>query len=135
LTRQEELFYDDEHHALRRVVEDGKGYKKSAAHLWPSMKVESAYSKLKHAVNGTNGESLKFGEIAELCTFNERYDGLYWLADRCMHKRPDPKIVTDEERRLVHVIESATDTMKHALRELERMRERESSAPALAAVR
>ena len=63
MARQEELFYDDEHHALRRVIEEGGGYKKTAAHLFPDMKAESAYSKLKHAVNGTNGEVLRFGQV------------------------------------------------------------------------
>lgn len=134
MARQEELFYDDEHHALRRVIEEGRGYKKTAAHLFVDMKSESAYSKLKHAVNGTNGEVLRFGQVIEICIFNERYDALYFFADRCMHNRPDPKVVKNEEKRLVQVIESATDTMTKALRELDRLRDREG-APAFAVVK
>jgi hypothetical protein len=119
---QDELFYDDEHHALRRMVEEGKGYKKTAAHLWPDMKIESAYSKLKHACNGTNGESLRFGQVIEICNFNERYDALYHFCDRVTHHRPAPKLLRKEEARLVDVIENAASTVAKALRELERVR-------------
>jgi hypothetical protein len=125
---QEELFYDDEHHAVRRVIEEGKGYKKTAAHLWPDMKAESAYAKLKHAVNGTNGEALRFGQVVEVCLFNERFDALYFFCDRCMHQRPPRKVVKEEEVRLVSVIEQATGTLHSALAELQRLREREAKA-------
>lgn len=131
---QAELFYDDEHHALRRVIEEGHGYKKTSAHLYPDMKAESAYSKLKHAVNGTNGELLRFGQVIEICTFNQRFDALYYFSDRCVHERPNPKIVKDEERRLVHVIDAATATLSSALRELERIRQRETTQGGLAIV-
>ena len=47
---QEQLFYDDENHALRRMIEDGKGYKATATFLWPDMKMESAYARLKDCV-------------------------------------------------------------------------------------
>lgn len=131
---QAELFYDDEHHAVRRVIEEGKGYKPTALHLWPDLKPETRYAKLKHAVNGTNGEVLRFGQVIEICTFNERFDALHYFADRCMHERPNPKIVKDEERRLVNVIDAATSTLNHALRELERMRKRETPQGGLAVV-
>lgn len=131
---QEQLFYDDEHHALRRVIEEGKGYKRTASHLFPDMKPESAYAKLKHAVNATNGESLRFGQVIEACIFNERYDALYYFCDRCMHQRPPRKLVKEEEVRLVQVIEGASGTLRHALDALEELRKRETS-PTLAAVR
>lgn len=134
MQNQAELFYDDEHHALRRAIEEGKGYKATALHLFPDLKPESRYAKLKHAVNGTNGEVLRFGQVIEICTFNERYDPLYYHADRCMHERPVPKVVKDEQRRLVSVIESAGATLKSALTELERIREREASQGGLAVV-
>ena len=132
MINQSELFYDDEHHALRRTIEDGKGYKATALHLFPDLKPETRYAKLKHAVNGTNGEVLRFSQVIEICTFNERFDALYYFADCCTHERPEPKVVRDEQRRLVGVIESAGATLKSALTELERLRERES-APAVRA--
>ena len=131
---QEELFYDDEHHALRRTIEEGKGYKKTAAQLWPDMKVESAYAKLKHAVNGTNGESLKFGQVILVCTFNERYDALFFFADRCMHERPARKVARDEVRRLAGIIEAAGETLRHAAAALEEVRKQEQQQPVVRAV-
>lgn len=131
---QEELFYDDEHHALRRVIEEGRGYKKTASHLWPDMKGESAYAKLKHAVNGTNGEALKFGQVIEICVFNERFDALFYFCDRCMHERPARKVERDEERRLAGIIESASETMRHAIAALEDLRKRDQDRPVVRAV-
>lgn len=122
---QDELFYDDEHHALRRTIEEGKGYKKTAGHLWPDMKDDSRYSKLKHAANGTNGEVLRFSQVIEICVFNERFDALYYFCDRVTHHRPTPKALKKEEARLVDVIEGATATVAKALRELERVRDLE----------
>lgn len=118
------LFYDDEHHALRAVIEQGKGYKKTAAHLWPGMKPESAYSKLKHAVAGTNGEHLRFGEIREVMVFNERFDALLWLCDECSHSRPALIAPADEEARLANTIANATQVLSRALSQLERVQGR-----------
>lgn len=127
-----ELFYDDEHHALRKVIEEGRGYKKTAAHLFPDMKPESAYAKLKHAVNGTNGEQLRYGQVIEACRFNDRYDPLFFMCDELGHQRPPRKIVKDEQARLVQVIESATDTTRKALEALEQLRR--DSGPKTASV-
>lgn len=120
-----ELFYDDEHHALRKVIEEGRGYKKTAGHLWPDMKEPSAYAKLKHAIAGTNGEVLRFGQVIEICRFNERFDALYFACDELGHKRPDRTVVPDEERRLATIIEGAGDTLRHALAALDRLKERD----------
>lgn len=42
------LFYDDEFDAIGRAIgESGKPFKLVAAHLFPDMKPESAYARLK----------------------------------------------------------------------------------------
>lgn len=115
------LFYDDEHAALRITIETGKGYKATAALLYPAMKPESAYAKLKHATSGTNGESLKFGEVVAICRFNESYDALYWFCDEVQHTRPARVTPSEEESKIAAVIESATETMNKALAALERI--------------
>lgn len=118
------LFYDDEFAAIREVIESGKGYKKSAEHLWPSMKPESAYARLKACTTEAGDQRLKFGEIITLMVFNERFDALHYLCDECLHSRPLPKTPADEEAKLVVVIESAANTLDHALRSLDSLRKR-----------
>lgn len=116
------LFYDDEFTALRAVIEEGKDYKKSAEHLWPSMKPASAYAKLKACTSGTGDERLKFGEIIALCNFNQRFDALFFMCDETLHTRPTQKSPVDEQARLAVVIEQAATTMESAMRTLTALR-------------
>lgn len=122
---QAPLFYDDEHQAIRRVIEEGLGYKKTAGHLWPWMKPESAYAKLKHAVAGTNGESLKFGEVIAICRLNGRFDAIFHACDELGLHRPVRKVVTDEKARLTSIMESTAQTLANAMDALRRLREDE----------
>ena len=118
------LFYDDEFHPLRAAIEDGKGYKETAMYLWPSMKPESAYAKLKACTNASGDQRLRFGEILAVMRFNERFDPLYFLCDETLHQRPAKKSPADEEAKLVGVIESASHTMERALKALDAVRRR-----------
>lgn len=118
------LFYDDEFQALRDAVELGKGYEKTAGHLWPGMKATSAYAKLKACCNEHGDQRLKFREFIAAMLFNEQFDLLYFMADECMHTRPVPKAPADKEAELVAVIESAAGTLEGALRQLNNMRQR-----------
>jgi hypothetical protein len=118
------VFYDDEFASLREVIESGKGYEKSASHLWPGLKLASAYAKLKACVRDDGDQRLKFGEIIALMVFNGRFDALYYACDECMHNRPTAKAPADEEARLVTVIEGAAGTLESALKQLDRVRSR-----------
>jgi hypothetical protein len=128
-----ELFYDDEHHALRAVIEGAHGYKKTALHLWPDMRAESAYAKLKHAVNGTNGESLRFGQVLEVCRYNDRYDALYHACDELGHNRPNLKAPGEGRSKAIDAVAAATDVLGRALKVLER--EQQSDSHSLKAVK
>jgi hypothetical protein len=118
------LFYDDEFQALRDVVELGHGYPKTAGHLWPGMKPESAYAKLKACCNEHGDQRLKFREYIAVMIFNERFDVLYFASDECSHTRPIPRAPADEEAKLAQVIESAGDTLERALKALDNVRRR-----------
>lgn len=125
-----QLFYDDEFHPIRAAIEEGRGYKETAMHLWPSMKPESAYAKLKACTHVRGDERLKFGEIVEVMRFNQRFDPLYYACDETMHHRPSPKTPTDEEAKIVGAIEQASSTLERALKALEALRRREIKAAA-----
>ena len=119
------LFYDDEYHAIRAAIEDGRGYKETAAHLWPSMKPESAYAKLKACTHVRGDERLKFGELLTVMRFNQRFDPLYHACDETLHHRPAQKAPEDEEAKLVQVIDGAASTLERAMQSLDRLRRRE----------
>jgi hypothetical protein len=116
------LFYDDEFQAIRAAIEDGRGYKETAMRLWPAMKPESAYAKLKASTNAHGSERLKFGEILEVMRFNQRFDPLYFICDETLHHRPAQKSPEDEEAKLASVIEAAGATLERAMQALEKLR-------------
>lgn len=82
------LLYDDEFHAVRASIETGRGYKATACHLWPAMKPESAYARLKSCVNPDRDEKLSFGEIIQAAKFNQRFDALYYFCAETLHAQP-----------------------------------------------
>lgn len=118
----EMLFYDDEFQALRNMIENGKGYKKTAGFLWPGMKPDSAHAKLKACCKSDGDERLKLHEILAAMQFNERFDPLLYLCDETLHNRPLQKKPQEEQAKLVGVIENATSVITGALAKLERMK-------------
>lgn len=106
------LFYDDEYAATRAAIEDGRGYKETAQHLWPSMKPESAYSRLKACLREDKPEKLEFGEVVALCNFNNRFDPLAWMCDQTMHERPARKSAKDKATELMEAYFSSVETQK-----------------------
>lgn len=118
------LFYEDEFQALRDVIEQGKGYEKTAGHLWPGMKATSAYAKLKACTQEQGDQRLKFREVIATMVFNDRYDALFFMCDETLHARPVQKAPKDEEAKLASVIETAAGTLERAMQALNRLRVR-----------
>ncbi len=116
-----ELFYEDEHHALRATIENGKGYKASAAHLWPDMKPETRYAKLKHAVADQHGEHLRFSQVVELMKFNDRNDVLAYVCDETGYERPTKRKVEDERDELMRAWLHGLEVQKQIAARLERL--------------
>lgn len=115
-------FYDDHFAALRRAIEDGQGYKKTAMHLWPSMKPESAYARLKAATHNSDYK-LDMAEVMVLCTFNGRYDPLYWLCDETMHGRPAQRAASDVAKSIVAQLDETMVNATRLMARLEALRE------------
>lgn len=112
-----DLFYDDEFQALRRTIEDGKGYKATALHLWPGMKPDSAYAKLKVCCRDDGDERLKFREYLAAMVFNAQYDVLYFACDETGHERPKPRAPADQAAELQRAfIESVAEQRRIAER-------------------
>jgi hypothetical protein len=122
------LFYDDEYDALAQMVaSSGKSFKELAAFLFPDMKPESAYAKLKNCVNSKGDERLKFGQIIAAMNFCGQYDPLYHACDETFHARPELKAAEEEEVRLATVIQGAAVELQRAMQQLERVQGRKST--------
>ena len=105
------LFYDDEFDAISRAIgESGKPFKLVAAHLFPDMKPESAYARLKDCCNPTGEQRLTFGQVLRLMQFVGQYDPLMHACDETLHARPDRKAPADEAVALVEAIDAAAGT-------------------------
>lgn len=116
------LFYEDEYDALQSMIgASGKSIKECANLLWPDMKPESAYAKLKDCLNQKGSERLRFSQVVLLMRFCGQYDPLYHACDETLHARPDRKTPSDEKVRLAETIQHAANTMEKALAQLERL--------------
>lgn len=99
------LFYDDEFDAIATAIGDsGKTFKEVAGFMFPDMKTESAYARLKACCSPTGDQRLTFGQVLRLMNFCEAYDPLMHACDETLHARPDRKTAADEEIKLVEVL-------------------------------
>jgi hypothetical protein len=111
--KQKPLFYDDWKDALRACIQDsGKEWKQVAHHLWPSMKMDSAYAKLKNCLGESGDEKLGVGEALEIMRFCGEYDLLYHLADETSHDRPAQRAAIDKQAELQREYIKAVAAMK-----------------------
>lgn len=119
------LFYDDEFDAIATAIGDsGKTFKEVAAFMFPDMKTESAYARLKACCSPTGDQRLTFGQVIRLMAFCEAYDPLMHACDETLHARPDRKTAADEEVKLVEVLSGAANTMNRAMKALEQLKNR-----------
>jgi hypothetical protein len=119
------LFYDDELDAIQTAIGNcGKTFMAVAQHMFPDMKAESAYAKLKACCNPAGDQRLTFGQVIRLMRFCECYDPLYHACDETLHARPDRKAPEDEAVKLVEVISGAANTMERAMKAIEHLKAR-----------
>lgn len=119
------LFYDDEFDAIATAIgQSGKPFKLVAAHIFPDMKPESAYARLKECCSPTGDQRLTYGQVIRLMNFCEAYDPLMHACDETLHARPDRKAPDDEAVKLVEVIASAASTMERAMKAMEHLKAR-----------
>lgn len=121
------LFYDDEFDAIATAIgNSGKSFKEVAAFMFPDMKPESAYARLKACCSPTGDQRLSFGQVIRLMSFCEAYDPLMHACDETLHARPDRKTAADEEVKLVEVINGAANTLNRAMKAIEQLKSRQA---------
>lgn len=119
------LFYDDEFDAIATAIgNSGKPFKIVAGHMFPDMKPESAYARLKECCSPTGTQRLTFGQVIRLMRYCEAYDPLQYVCDETLHARPTRKDPSDELVNLTEVIHGAADTMNRALKAIEHIQAR-----------
>lgn len=119
------LFYDDEFDAIATAIgESGKKFGDVASFMFPDMKAESAYAKLKTCCSPTGDQRLTFGQVIRLMNYCEQYDPLMHACDETLHARPDRKAPEDEAVKLVEVISGAANTMERAMKAIEHLKAR-----------
>lgn len=119
----DKVIYEDEYEALSLMVSGGqKSAKELAVYLFPHLKLESAYARLKACLNPEKDERLTFGQIIAAMKFCRCYDPLMFACDETMHARPGRKAPQDEEVRLVEAINGAADSIQKAMRQLESLK-------------
>lgn len=119
------LFYDDEFDAIATAIGNcGKDFKTVAAFMFPDMKPESAYARLKSCCSPTGDQRLTFGQVIRLMQFCECYDPLMHACDETLHARPDRKAPEDEAIKLAEVINGAAQTLERAAKALDHIKAR-----------
>lgn len=122
---QGKLFFEDEYEALNLMISNSeKSAKELAVFLFPHLKMDSAYARLKSCLNPDRDERLTFGQIIAAMNFCECYEPLMFACDETQHARPDRRSPEDEEVRLVEAIHSAAAMMQKAMRQLEHIEAR-----------
>lgn len=126
---QDKLFFEDEYEALNLMISNsGKTVKELAVFLFPHLKMDSAYARLKACLNAEKDERLTFGQIIAAMKFCERYEPLMYACDETLHARPDRRAPKDEEVRLVEAMNSASSMLAKAMKQLEVLRQQGAAA-------
>src|ERR1700758_485410 len=117
------LFYEDEFDAIATAIgNSGKPFKDIAREMFPDMKPESAYARLKACCSSEGDQRLTFGQTIRLMKYLNNYDPLLFACDETLHARPDRKAAKDEEVRLVEAINGAADVMRRGMGKLEALK-------------
>lgn len=98
------LFYDDQEAALLAAIDNnvhGLTFKQVAAKVYPTMKPDSAYARLKAITNRDKDEKADLQELKRICDVCGRFDPLYFLCDELDHARPPRRAPQDRATELV----------------------------------
>lgn len=116
------LFYESAEDAITEVVNgSSRSWKEVATMLWPAMKIESAYARLKNCLRDDKDEKLSFAEVIQVCKFCERFDALYHFADECHHTRGEPRAPEDEAAVLKREFVTGVRSLEKLAERLERL--------------
>lgn len=118
---QEHLWYDTDTDAINAAIHaSGKTFKQVASALWPSMKMDSAYARLKNCLNADKDEKLSFAEVIFICKETGRFDPIFHACDELSLHRPAIKAPQDEQAELLNAIQRQQGQLISMIQRLER---------------
>lgn len=78
------------------IHKSGKALKALAFDLWPTLKADSAYARLRGCLNHDRPEKLSADEHIAIARLTGQYDFLHYVAQELHHSRPEPVAPEDE---------------------------------------
>lgn len=72
------------------IIRSGKSFKEVALTLWPEMKTDSAYAKLKNSLRPETREKLTADQHILIGNLVGQYDFLHYAAHSSSHSAPEP---------------------------------------------
>jgi hypothetical protein len=126
---QPPLFVESVYDALRAIVNHLGGPKTVGILLWPAKSVDDARRQLLDSMNPDRAEKLDPEQIVMLFRMAREADfhvSKHWFDSETGYLPSTPADPTEEQARLVSVIESAGLTLQRALAMLDKMRERKT---------
>lgn len=101
------------------ILASRKPIKQIALALWPSMKIDSAYARLKGALNPDRPEKLSADEHIFIANHCNQFQFLYYTENQCHHSGTNPCSPEDEKAELQRKAEQTVSEMKAIVRRLE----------------
>lgn len=121
MSQQSPLWYDTDADAINAAITaSGKTFKQVASALWPSMKMDSAYARLKNCLNPDKDEKLSFAEVIFICRETGNVDPIFHACDELSLHRPTPKAPADEKAELLNTIQRQQALLLQTMQRLER---------------
>lgn len=121
MSPQSPLWYDTDADAINAAITgSGKTFKQIASALWPAMKMDSAYARLKNCLNADKDEKLSFAEVIFICRETGNSDPIFHACDELSLHRPLPKAPADEQAELMHTIQHQQAQLLQTMQRLER---------------
>lgn len=121
MNHQSPIWYDSDAEAINAAItSSGKSFKQVAVALYPAMKMDSAYARLKNCLNESKDEKLSFAEVILICKETGCLDPIYHACDELSLHRPAVKAPKDERAELLHTIQQQQAQLLQTMARLER---------------
>lgn len=101
------------------IIRSGKAFKDIALSLWPEMKADSAYAKLKNGLRPDSRERLSADQHIFIANLIGEYDFLFYIAQGCHHSKPEYITPEDEAEQLQRQVLQMGVELKQALNRLD----------------
>lgn len=121
---QESLFHEDINDALAADIIAAGGYKRVAMELWPSLKMETAYSRLKACLNHDKAEKLGPDEVMLIIRQARTHGAIATLTYMCRDAHcadPSPIEPENEKARLQREYVESVKALQKLSKQLEKL--------------